>query len=180
MKTEYLDKVTKGHAFCGFCSTGNHDTCKGGIRNGDGSVIMCGCDCADSKPEYCHHCKTTDKENLGRPWLCDDRDACDARLKADLEKNEFYQITNKYFSEESRLKYAASKSKVGGNGACKCCDQPTKGGKFLPGHDSRWLNQLIGEIGSGIVSRADQVKMVVEFSPALAAKLEKRLDGLVG
>lgn len=63
------------------------------------------------------------------------------------------------------------------SGACLCCGEPTRGGKFLPGHDSRFLKVKLAEVHSGQVTSADQVKLVAEVSPALATKFEKRLKG---
>lgn len=179
-KTVYLDKVAKGAVTCGFCSTNNHTTCRGGYRNGDGSVLICGCQCADSKTEFCHHCKTTDPGDLGRPWLCDDRDACEGRLKARIEASDFYQSLNQYLSSGDRQKYVAARMRVGGINACLCCGESTRGGRFLPGHDSKWLTQKISEIGAGLITRDAQVMDVAGVSPALALKLQKRLDGKVG
>ena len=167
-QTIYLDKVAKGHTFCGFCSTGNHDTCRGGYRNGDGSVLICGCECADSKPEFCHHCKSTSPDDLGRPWLCDDRDACEGRLRARMEADEF--ITNM-----TRFQGAETRSRSGRSAACLCCGEATKGGKFLPGHDSKWLNQKIDGLEGPWMPVYEEISKVA--SPALAEKFKKRVYG---
>lgn len=169
-QTVYLDKVTKGHTLCGFCSTNNHNTCRGGYRNGDGSVLICGCDCADSKPEFCHHCKTTDQDNLGRPWLCDDRDACEGRLQIRLNKSEFHRIVMDLTSNERRLARSSY-----GKGQCLCCGEATKGGKFLPGHDSKWLNHKVESLEGPWMPVYEEISRVA--SPALAEKFKKRVYG---
>lgn len=167
-KTVYLDKVAKGHALCGFCSTSNHDTCKGGYRNGDGSVLICGCKCADSKPEFCHHCKSTNQDDLGRPWLCDDRDACEGRLKGRIQTSDFYKSVAQ--SQGAGGQLTARRSKV-----CLCCGEATKGGKFLPGHDSKWLNRKIADLEGPWMPVYEEIMKVA--SPALAEKFKKRVYG---
>lgn len=58
----------------------------------------------------------------------------------------------------------------GGGGVCGCCGGPTKGGKFLPGHDSKYLNQLLVNPDRGRAAElADQV------SPAFRRKFDARV-----
>ena len=169
MKREYLNQpARKGTVSCGFCSTGHHETCHGGYRNGDGSVMICGCDCADSKPEYCHHCHTTDKDNLGYPWLCDDREACEDRLRTRIENSDFYQTVVKSVGAGEQTR--PSRSKV-----CLCCGEATKGGKFLPGHDSKWLNQKIEGLEGPWMPVYQEIAQTA--SAALAEKFKKRVYG---
>jgi hypothetical protein len=168
MKYEYSHKpAVKGTTTCGFCSTSRHDSCRGGYRNGDGSVLICGCECADSKPEFCHHCHSTNKDDLGLPWLCDDRDACEGRLRARLESSEFYKTVTTALGVERRTSRATGK--------CLCCGEPTRGGKFLPGHDSKYLNALVESTDGPWMAAYERIKN--EASPALAEKFKKRVYG---
>lgn len=41
-----------------------------------------------------------------------------------------------------------------GPGACECCGEPTRGGRFLPGHDARLASALVARIRSGGDSEA--------------------------
>lgn len=173
-QTIYLDKVAKGHTFCGFCSTGNHDTCKGGYRNGDGSVLICGCECADSKPEFCHHCKSKNADDLGRPWLCDDRDACEGRLRTRIE-NEWEWLQARSYEVHLQNEKIMRIGSPRRSAACLCCGEATKGGKFLPGHDSKWLNQKIAELEGPWMPVYEEISKVA--SPALAEKFKKRVYG---
>jgi len=173
-REDFVDKVVKGKALCGFCSTGNHDTCKGGIRNGNGSVIVCGCECAEAKPQWCHICHSTDEFDLTRPWLCGDVDECNARLTQRLLGCEWYVEVTKYKSEAVDIRRVKAGRTAG---ACLCCGEPTRGGRFLPGHDSRFLKSKLAEVHAGKVTSAEQAKVVADVSPALAVKFEKRLKG---
>lgn len=176
MKREYIDTVTKGRNVCGFCSTSHHDSCKGGYRNGDGSVLICGCECADSKPQFCHHCKSTNPDDLGRPWLCDDRDACQRRL--DIRTEWLWREQGFIQAREQLDNLPGSPRRVLGSkrkGECLCCGEPTKGGKFLPGHDSKWLNKKVNELDGPWMPVYEEISQVV--SPALAEKFKKRVYG---
>jgi len=133
MKEMYSDAISVGTLKCGFCSSSTCDPCKGMIRNGDGSLYQCPCDCFETKVEICTHCKTTNKSFLGRPWLCEDREACADRSKARLAQDEGYQLLNKYLSA------------LGTSASCLCCGKPTRGGKYLPGHNARHQKQLDGK-----------------------------------
>lgn len=176
-RSDYTNVVRTGSFPCGFCATGSHHVCHNAYRNGDGSIYLCPCDCDQKQTLTCHWCKTQDGE-ISEAWLCVDVDACEARNKKRLAEHPTLQMIRTHQSA-GRQEIQAKTSRPGG-GECLCCGEPTKGGRFLPGHDSKWLNKKINEIGGGVVSRADQVKAVAEFSPALAVKLEKRLDGKIG
>jgi hypothetical protein len=58
---------------------------------------------------------------------------------------------------------------------CLCCGEPTKGGKFLPGHDSKYLTTKIAQLEGPWQPVYDQ--LVVEVSPAFADKFKKRVYG---
>jgi hypothetical protein len=58
---------------------------------------------------------------------------------------------------------------------CQCCGEPTKGGKFLPGHDSTWLKNLAEQINNGTLEKDTTLDTVTAVSEHLAKKLEKRL-----
>jgi hypothetical protein len=169
----YIDEVTKGVIACGFCSTNVHDTCRGGYRNGNGSVLICGCECADTKPQFCHHCQTREADNLGRPWLCDDRVACEGRVQARLAKLPEYT-----WLRRSQEVSATSPSRPGRRAAqCHCCGEPTKGGNFLPGHDSKFLNQWVAKLDKEGLPWMDGFKAIEQVSPGLALKFKKRVYG---
>lgn len=174
MTKTFIDDITIGSRGCGFCMTNSHDKCPGAIRNGNLSIYKCGCSCAEQKTPRCTECHTTDQDNLGRPWLCDDRDACQARIDAKLKESPLHQIiTALQAKPKSEPRRPAAITKAPGQ--CQCCGEPTKGGKFLPGHDSTWLKTIAAQVNSGQADRTEQIDMVTQVSPALAAKLVKRL-----
>ena len=53
--------------------------------------------------------------------------------------------------------------------ACRCCGEPTKGGKFLPGHDSKYLSQLLADSD---LERA--AELAGQVSPAFRRKFDTR------
>lgn len=171
-KDQYSDEIRKSHRICGFCSTNTHDYCKAAYRNGDGSILMCGCPCALTKAEQCSHCFTTDKVNLTRPWLCGDRDACAARVQERLANDQSFQRINSFLRGtiiKNALVSPRSKRQ------CLCCDEPTSGGFFLPGHDSRWLKFWHNRVLASEVTKDEALAAVSEISAKLAEKLGKRL-----
>jgi len=163
-RKDYTRTVRQASLACGFCATGDHDVCKTAYRNGDGSVLICGCGCKDATPTECHWCHTTEPDFIGEGWLCKDADDCEARLKTKLDNDPVIQMIRKHRTEP---KVVVSKYSRGGS--CLCCDQPTKGGKFLPGHDSTWLKALQTLPKDEALAKARSV------SDALANKLEKRM-----
>lgn len=167
----YQDKVSKAVIPCGFCSTNSHDNCRGGYRNGDGSVLICACSCADTKPEFCHHCHTTESDYLGRPWLCDDRDACENRVRVRLDQSPIMKLIRETrVSDLTTSRLGRSSAKV-----CLCCGEPTRGGKFLPGHDSKYLNAKIAQLEGPWQPVYEQ--LLADVSPAFADKFKKRVYG---
>ena len=62
-----------------------------------------------------------------------------------------------------------------GQCACDCGGEP-RGGRYLPGHDSRHLAQLVRLVRAGSLS-ADGARRALEGSPRLQAKLAGRLQG---
>lgn len=171
MTNHFKDEVRVGTRNCGFCSTNSHELCKGAIRNGDLSVYQCPCACVEQKPERCTECFSTEASDLGRPWLCDDRDACDARVRHRLSGYTVYrQITE--IQERSSEMPRSSKGKK----ACVCCGEPTRGGQFLPGHDSKWLAGWVVKVKSGETSVELASAEITKVSAHLASKFTKRVQ----
>lgn len=64
---------------------------------------------------------------------------------------------------------------VGSGPACRCqCGGFTKGGKYLPGHDARHVSQVFDEWLKSRID-IDGAKAIFAHSPALQAKIEKRI-----
>ena len=63
------------------------------------------------------------------------------------------------------------------SGKCICCGAPTKGGRFLPGHDAKWLSVQVACFTEGGQDRAE-IRDYMRgrgASDALIAKFEKRV-----
>lgn len=182
-----LPKPQNRMTTCGHCNVGHHGTCPGGVRNGDGSIYRCGCSCERAAQRRCTDCNNRRPEEVGEDWRCLDRDAC----RADVERRVAESSIGKFLAQwrSERAQEARREPLVGPDGqtcrvstprssrapsragaGCLCgCGGTTKGGKFLPGHDSKYLNQL--------VERGDQEarELALAVSEAFAAKFEKRI-----
>ncbi len=181
---------------CGFCSTGHHDQCPGGVRNGDGKIFLCQCGCDRSQQRRCTDCNTREPELVGPDWLCYDRDACAATVSAKLAANPTIQQINAsreraaQAQREERQRTAAVRVRSTSGDAespeprqkrparssrpvdCTCgCGGQTKGGKFLPGHDSKYLTILASQ-GDDDAAR----ESAAQISPAFLAKLNRRIE----
>jgi hypothetical protein len=171
-------KTIKAGATCGFCRVGErHDLCPGGVLNGDQvTVITCGCE-AHSILLRCLNCGERGEGVNGETWTCQDPESCESRLKArvdatvrdlygDLSDPENTRTAPRALRVKERAPKAA---KVGAE--CRCsCGGTTKGGKYLPGHDSRHLAAV-----QNLPATRDEKLAIFADSPALQAKLAKRL-----
>lgn len=178
MVNHFKDEVKDGGHICGFCSTNSHDFCKAVIRNGDMSLIKCPCACTTNKTERCTECHTADPDHLGRPWLCDDREACNGRIETRLAQSPTYQQIKLLRTkiEETKTTTHTPRTTTKQGGLCLCCGEPTRGGNFLPGHDSRWLVNWAERIKNNETTKTDALAEINKTSTHLAAKLEKRLN----
>lgn len=156
---------------CGFCSTGNrHDLCPGGVLNGDQkTLVMCGC---TEHPivTRCLSCSHRGDEVSDETWLCLDLDACQDRTNRARREalGDFADAATAPKTSEPRK--VARKAPVAGTD-CRCsCGGQTKGGKYLPGHDSRHLSAV-----QALPATYDEKLAIFADSPALQAKLAKRL-----
>jgi hypothetical protein len=172
MSKPFKDEVRSGGRTCGFCSTNSHSNCKGAIRNGDLSVFLCPCPCVANKPKRCTECFSSEPGDLGRPWLCDDRSACDARIQARLDASPTYRKIMEFLERN----HEPSRTSARKSAACLCCDQATRGGNFLPGHDGKWLVKWFDKVKQNEVSKDQALDEVTKVSEHLAKKLEKKLN----
>lgn len=187
--SDTLNKVRPSNAMttCGHCNVNHHGTCPGGVRNGNGTIYLCGCDCERASKVRCTDCNNRNPEEVGTDWRCIDRDACAADVARRVAESPIGKFLAQWRTERAREAHGATEStgdaqthrvstprpsrapREAGR-ACLCgCEGMTKGGKFLPGHDSKYLNILV-ELG------ADEArKLARAVSEAFAAKLEKRI-----
>lgn len=162
---------------CGFCGNGDHDKCPGGVRNGDGTIVECTCGCELAGQPRCTDCHHRDAEDIGPDWTCIEKDGCQSRVAKRQKANPTLQMMRKIQAELARQRAAEAKverkaavPKVAG--ACRCCGKKTKGGKFLPGHDSRFLTGLV----QGALLHGEQNREIAySISPAFGNKFDRRV-----
>ncbi|QGH80693.1 hypothetical protein SEA_ZANELLA_35 [Microbacterium phage Zanella] len=168
---------------CGFCTTGaRHDLCPGGVLNGDrATVVLCGC--TEHELVYrCLDCGLRSNEEVGDDtWQCLDQEACAARRAKSREKS----LVALYGSSDTenplravpraeKPEKAPSRPKVG---KCLCCGETTGGGRFRPGHDSKYLTMVIGAVREhqATVEGIAEIMAQEGCSEALVAKFRKRV-----
>lgn len=173
---------------CGFCATGlRHDLCPGGVLNGDGKTLVL-CACTDHPQVIrclaCGHRGTDqdDSEVSPETWHCMDPDACVGRR----EKWAMDTIRDLYGTTETpggtrtpgKPEKPAKTPRMTSGRDCVCgCGGTTKGGLFLPGHDSKYLTGVAASVKGGKYTLEDaQTLMAAQgCSDALQAKLGKRV-----
>lgn len=183
-------RVREANALCGFCrfpSKDNpHQWCPVAVANGNGvEIIRCGCECTAHlvKCMKCGIREPADKTDRVNPdtWSCVDPDECAAGIERRLAADPTIAMIRKFQeSAEVRVRTErtarpASTSRAN-SGKCLHCDEPTKGGMFLPGHDASFLSSAIKTITAGDAT-LQQVLDTWEglgISEALRGKLQKR------
>ncbi len=193
---------------CGFCSTGHHENCPSGTRNGNGSIHQCRCGCERSTQVKCTDCNSRDPQEVNpETWKCIDRDGCAARIETALNANPTV-VKIRQIQASSRERIAAERADLREKKAthalrvvatsgdeqppaptpaprstrvrapksprpCTCgCGATTKGGLFQPGHDSKYLSQLVALAET---DRESAVTKATQVSETFAAKLERKL-----
>ncbi|QDH48217.1 hypothetical protein SEA_MAMAPEARL_29 [Arthrobacter phage MamaPearl] len=182
----------QGQHSCGHCMVGHHDCCPGGVRNGNGQIILCGCkqeDCRAGQPR-CTECHNTEANEIGPNWKCLDRLDCEAEQERRLAANPTIQWIRSETQKKAvvasedagavegppaRARVSRTPRKPAEPTPCTCgCEGLTKGGKFLPGHDSKYLNQLVEAAERG-GRHADEAAIRADaISEAFGAKFRKR------
>lgn len=166
---------------CGFCNNGDHTRCPGGVRNGDGSIVPCSCGCTLAGQPRCTDCWHRNPEDIGPDWTCIEKDGCEARLAKRQKSNATLQqirsirveIANRQALEAKVERAIGRKVKV--KGACLCCGKATKGGKFLPGHDTKFLGKLAADVLAGELEHEYARAQAFAISPAFGNKFDKRV-----
>lgn len=170
---------------CGHCNVNHHECCKSGVRNGDGSIVLCNCThpgCRAGQPR-CTECNNREQGTIGTDWRCLDKDDCAAEQERTAQKNPAYlriraireahrmnspkgQGTE---TPEKRTSSPRTPRSTAGGQPCTCgCGETTGGGKFKPGHDSKYLTRLVEAKGEESRAKAYAI------SEAFGAKYEKR------
>lgn len=174
---------------CGFCQTGNHESCAIGTKMEkhakytDGVVWSCGCwdgSCETRSRLKCAYCgNKVEAEVDPRNWLCKDTEACHASVSARRENDPFLAQL-KEIRSTVMAKIENDKTKAAPKtGTCVCgCEGTTKGGLFLPGHDARFVSTLVGQVEAAkftgkATDTARKTLTGKKVSDKLVAKFEK-------
>lgn len=183
---------------CGFCNDNHHENCSIGVKHAgrhdkypNGVVWACrcedgGCTTGRRKCAYCNNRNTEEVDPT--TWECFDIEACRAKVETKRENDPFThqlreitrradmaKIENDKVKAESK---AATKPKTG---TCVCgCEGTTKGGKFLPGHDARFVSVLVGSVADAkFTAKSEQAARKrlkdVGASDALNGKFDKQV-----
>ena len=167
--------VKTGKIRCGFCVTGHHDKCCIAIPLGKDSTRhtwRCACNCNIGRTK-CVNCNRRDVEVTSQSTCLD---AEDCKVYRDTKRRQYMaELTGTVPPEipgdgqTPKPKPRASVAKV-----CLCCGEPTRGGKFLPGHDARYLSlqlkRYLEEDDKGAV-----LEEVRQISESLLGKLQIRV-----
>jgi len=172
---------------CGFCTTGHHQYCPRAVRNGDlapAKISTCDCKkpgCGDQVLR-CLECKSEAQEDIDPDnWRCLDQNACRARIDARLDASPVIQKIRRAQKmariENEKVAKTATAKKTAKVGKCLVTGKPTKGGKFLPGMDARYVSLRVAETLDGSTTEAAARKRIKDEtdSDALVAKFEKSL-----
>lgn len=174
---------------CGFCAhTQSHEKCPSGVLNGNMTqVLRCPCGCPRSLEVRCIKCNSREQSEISpETWTCLDADGCEARREHKILHDPVIQSIRALSSSAKKQERAAKQeqraasSRRGGGGQpslCLHCGEPTKGGRFLPGHDAAFLSFAVKQVREG-ENTADNIRAswrILGISDALTAKFEKRI-----
>jgi hypothetical protein len=188
-KTETPTAPTKQNQPCGFCSTNNHHLCIVAVRNGDGTPYPCGCALEMIRRNHpiarCVDCGNRRAEEVGLNYMCTDPAACqnDRDTRAAATLREMFQVepgAELSPTMQASIKITTKETSVTkpaklGVGSCLCCEVPTRGGSFAPGHDTRFVSILVHDVLTGAADR-EVVRAQLDLMPKLQDKFDKRLE----
>lgn len=178
-----------GHQ-CGFCGSGDTDRCVRGTKYmgnlphakfPEGVVWVCKNANGERRCARCNNRKT--KEIDPETWECFDVEGCHATVEKRLQDDPFMQELREIKERVDMAKIQDNKvkaekvTKTKEPTHCVCCGEATKGGKFLPGHDARYVSTLVEAVISKNQTKAQAAKTLKDAgaSDALQAKFEKSL-----
>lgn len=163
---EFEMTIKTGKRPCGFCLINTHEYCPGAISQKEGAeVILCPCGCSSNLK--CLVCGNLHSDDINPDkWVCRDAAAC--MREVDRKRQE----TRDRLFPQSRIEQP--KPKTGPECHCRC-GETTGGGKFRPGHDSRYVADMATRVKAGELT-ADQAKdEVSRVSAGLLQKLARKI-----
>ena len=192
---------------CGWCINEDHENCVVTIEVSTGvwrcpcdvSIVVAGgplsgqvlhCDDPRIRGTRCTKCRRRGVE-VDDKSRCIDQDNCKGYLAQQRAADPAFQMMDQITHEQ--VAHAPKKEARGTgprepkvtSGECQCCGGATKGGKFLPGHDARYVTQQAqafvaldaSVVGNQEGAHALYTKME-DLGPALHAKWVKRVEAL--
>lgn len=155
MTTALVRKTRPSTMVCGFCSSGHHNLCPRAVRNGDGTPLPCACNepYCGGQVLRCLDCKNEADGEIADSWRCIDRDACADTQRVRLDRNPHLRLVREVMKRVAETQAVEKAEKAKAEKKVKeptyCvhgCGGETKGGKFLPGHDARYVAELVKAI----------------------------------
>lgn len=179
-------KIFTGANLCGYCATGSHDYCPRVIRNGSRDIgphlLQCPCEEEQCNTLRCIDCRSESEVDVNpETWLCFDRDACAARVQKRLDENPLVQKVMRSkenaMAEKAEQKAAKAASTPKEPTYCIVTGKETKGGKFAPGMDARYVSNQVAAVIGGDKTKTAALKEFKDhgLSDTLIAKFEKNL-----
>lgn len=124
---------------CGWCLDGNHALCVVAVAMSEGLIWRCSCQAEGHPSSRCVICGRRDVPVDVRS-RCVDRVDCAAHRAARPRLRRHGEAV-----EETEVVPAPTATPRG----CICCNEPTRGGLFRPGHDSRHISALVAQVMAG-------------------------------
>lgn len=142
------------HAKCGIAAMTPGDTPSKKGQPRIPELLRCSCSCVDDDPR-CRICKTNDVELDPELHQCADEIACHGRVEAKLEASPRHHQYRQIQLEAAAARREARTDEDGEpvrrqrerkvdpmGGRCNHCGEPTKGGRFVAGHDAKLKGDL--------------------------------------
>lgn len=186
---------------CGFCSVqrGSNaphdpDKCAIGIKHQgrhekykNGVVWICGCEECPPGRRKCAYCGNRETDEVDPDtWECFDVEACRA-LVEERRANDPLLVQLRDIKEKAEMakiedNKVAKKAAAPKTGTCVCgCNGETKGGKFLPGHDARFVSTLVGQVADAkFTAKAEQAARKSLTGAGASEKLVGKFDKSLG
>ena len=174
---------------CGWCLNGQHESCSvvidlNNYESPNPRLWHCSCNC-NTTGEYTPERPRTRCLTCGRRGVetgvhsrCVNTVECQKAVENRRAKNPQWCPEPKDTPKNTPQEHPGGKTNQHQHQhRCRCCNEPTKGGQFLPGHDARYISQqakLIVEQNRQdlLAARLD------DLSPSMFAKLTKRVETL--
>lgn len=142
-----------------------HGACKGALRNGNGALVVCECECHGFRPLLCLDCGYADHTRGEQVDLttrtCYDAEACRDRVATRRATSPVLRMIadtiERALNAPPPPAARPSRPRPRSAGFCEHCGEPTRGGRFKAGHDAKLKGELMRAVQSGdAAARAEQ------------------------